>query len=106
MIVTLRNRQEIFAADHNLSRWNLQDLDDAWTLWYTFLILEARLFALYMLQNRKHQYAKSHMTFGEYWGMKAARNIIFPYNDTKTEWVSLLLNQTERKLQELEGDET
>jgi len=101
----MNSRIEKFSEEHDLSRWNLQDPDDAWKLWYSLTILEARLFELYFLQSRKHQYAKSHMTFGEYWGIKAIRNVIMPYRESKVDWISLMLNRTEREIDELEEKE-
>jgi hypothetical protein len=91
-----------FAEDHDLTRWDLQDVDDAWKLWYTLNVLEARKFDLYMLQYRNRQYMKSHSSFGEYWGIKTVRNIILPYRDVKNDWASMILNKTNRLIKELD----
>jgi hypothetical protein len=104
-MINLRSRQDIFVNTHNTDRWNLQDLDDAWQLWLTMSEIERRLYHLYLLQYRHKQYARSHTSFGEYWAMSKAMEIIFPYRDSRREWGSLLLNQTTRKIRELDWDD-
>lgn len=65
------------------TRWNLSDADDAATLYMELRELEWRYHHLAMLKYRNHKHKEFHSLFGEYWGIRLAIDIIFPWSGGK-----------------------
>lgn len=98
----LQERLHFFRITRNCKRWNLQDPEDAFKLWYEIRMLAVAHFDLYMLQNRAHQYAKAHTSFGQYRALSKIESMIFPWIGSTSTDFSDVYNRVKRQIKELE----